>query len=270
MRKNTGFGVAVTLLVVGTILWLTSELVADIRAPRSLLAKKQAIEASLSVRTADFHRAEEDIKRKWGPHAQTSIGASGVLTTTVGGKVVQQSSLPAQFYDASGIIVVGLPGQLQSTFPFHIDPHKDPDEAADSSEPLTALKKRLGIDFNDDDAPAGTCVALSPSDLGRLSTLLQFETGTFCVVYWRGASPASMLIGVVLARGDPWMRPFSERLCRSLTPIGLLRVAEVDHTPPPDYAGCVLVDRPDRSEVGQILRAHVYEVRRDSTLALIN
>ena len=106
MRKNTGFAIAVTLLVVGTILWLTSELVADIRAPRSSLAKKQAIEASLSVRTADFHRAEEDMKRKWGPHAQTSIGASGVLTTTVDGKVVQQSSLPAQFYDLSGIFVV--------------------------------------------------------------------------------------------------------------------------------------------------------------------
>src|SRR6516165_2957370 len=151
MRKNTGFAVAVTLLVVGTILWLTSKLVADIRAPRSSLAKKQAIEASLSVTTADFHRAEEDMKRKWGPHAQTSIAASGVLTTTVNGKVVQQSNLPAQFYDASGIFVVGLPGQLQSTFPFHIDPHKDPDEAV-GSEPLTALKKRLGVEFNDDDA----------------------------------------------------------------------------------------------------------------------
>ena len=246
-----------------------AELVADIRAPHSSLAKKQAIEASLSVGTADFHRADEDMKRKWGPRAQTSIAASGVLTTTVDGEVVAQINLPTQFYDASGIFVVGPPGQLQSTFPFHIDPHKDSDEAV-GSEPLTALKKRLGVEFNDDDAPVGTCVALSPSDLGWLSTLLQFKTGTFCVVYWRGASPASMLIGIVLARGDPWMRPFSERLCRSLTPIGLLRVAEVDHTPPPDYAGCVLVDRPDRSEVGQILRAHVYEVRRNSTLALIN
>ena len=46
-------------------------------------------------------------------------------------------------------------------------------------------------------------------------------------------------------------------------------MAGVDHTPPPDYAGCVLVDRPDRSEVDKMLRAHVYEVRRDSTLALI-
>ena len=245
-----------------------AELVADIRTPRSSLAKKQAIEASLSVGTADFHRADEDMKRKWGPRAQTSIAASGVLTTTVDGKVVQQSSLPAQFYDVSGIFVVGPPGQLESTFPFHIDPHKHADEA-DSSEPLTALKKRLGIEFNDDDAAADTCVALSPSDLGRLSSLLRFETGTFCVVYWRGAASASMLIGVVLVHGDPWMRPFSERICRSLISIGLRRVAGVDHTPPPDYAGCVLVDRPDRSEVDKMLRAHVYEVRRDSTLALI-
>jgi hypothetical protein len=246
-----------------------AELVADIRAPRSSLAKKQEIQPGLGVTTADFQRAEDEMKRKWGPRAQTKIEASGVLTTTVDGKVVQQSKLPAEFYDASGIFVIGRPGQLESTFPFHIDPHKDPDEA-ESHEPLTALKKRLGIEFNDDDAAADTCVALSSSDLGRLGTLLRFETGTFCVVYWRGASPASMLIGVVLAHGDPWMRPFSERICRSLTSIALWRVADVDRTPPPDYAGCLLVDRPDHTDVGQMLRAHVYEVRRDSTLARIN
>jgi hypothetical protein len=263
-KMTLAAGIVVAMAVAGY-----AEFVADIRAPRSSLAKKQAIEASLAVRTADFQRAQEDMKRKWGPRAQTSVEASGVLTTTVYGKVVQQSNLPAQFYDASGLFVIGPPGQLASTFPFHIDPHKDPDEA-ESSEPLTALKSRLGVEFNDEDAVPDTCVALSASDLGRLGALLRLETGTFCVVYWRGASPASMVIGVMLAHGDPWMRPFSERICRSLTSIALRRVASVDRTPPPDYAGCVLVDRPDRSEVGQMLRAHVYEVRRDSTLARIN
>jgi hypothetical protein len=246
-----------------------AELVADIRAPRSSLTKKQAIEAGLAVRTADFERAQEDMKRKWGARAQTSVEALGVLTTTVDGKLVQRSNLPAEFYDASGVFVIGPPGQLESTFPFHIDPHKEPDEA-ESSEPLTALKRRLGVAFNDDDAIVDTCVALSASDLGRLATLLRLEIGKFCVVYWRGASPASMLIGVMLAHGDPWMRPFSERICRSLTSIALRRIADVDGTPPPEYAGCVLVDRPDRSEVGEMLQAHVYEVRRDSTLARIN
>ena len=42
-----------------------AELVADIRAPRSSLTKKQAIEAGLAVRTVDFERAQEDMKRKW-------------------------------------------------------------------------------------------------------------------------------------------------------------------------------------------------------------
>jgi hypothetical protein len=76
-----------------------------------------------------------------------------------------------------------------------------------------------------------------------------------------------MLIGVALANGDPWMRPFSRRICSWLTTVALARVTTTDREPPPDYAACVLVDRPDRSGAAQTLEPHVYEVRRDVSLA---
>jgi hypothetical protein len=79
-----------------------------------------------------------------------------------------------------------------------------------------------------------------------------------------------MLIGVALAPGDPWLRPFARRICRSLTVLALARVAAIDREPAPDYAACVLVDRPDRSGAGETLTAYVYEVRRDATLASID
>ena len=115
-----------------------------------------------------------------------------------------------------------------------------------------------------------TCITISPADLPWIGRQLRFQSGTFCVVFWKGPSRGSMLVGVALADGDPWMRPFSRRICRGLSAIALARVAETDHEPPPDYAACLLVDRPNRSGAAETLQAHVYEVRRDATLAYVN
>jgi hypothetical protein len=79
-----------------------------------------------------------------------------------------------------------------------------------------------------------------------------------------------MLVGVALADGDPWMRPFARRMCRWITATALARVAATDHEPYPDYAACMLVDRPGRSGATQTMQAHVYDVRRDATLAYVN
>jgi hypothetical protein len=254
-----------------------AELVADIRAPRSSLTEMHAVGSSISIRMDDFRRAGKAMKAKYGPTAQTSLYTPGAnLTTVVDSKVVEEGKLPAQFSDANGLFVVGPPGRVESTFPFRLDPRKMPG-FGEKSESAATLKGRFGkefparyFEFGDADAIVDTCVGLSGPDLGRLGALLQIETGTFCIVFWKGAARASMLIGIVLARGDPWMRPFAPRICRSLTAIALARVAATDREPPPDYAACLLVDRPDRTGAAETLTAHVYEVRRDATLARMN
>jgi hypothetical protein len=254
-----------------------AELVADIRTPRSSLTEMHAVGSSISIQMDDFRRAGEAMKEKYGPTAQTSLHTPGAnLTTVVDGKVVEEGKLPAQFSDANGLFVVGPRGRLASTFPFRLDPRKVP-AFGEKSESVATLKNRFGkefpakyLAFGDADATVDTCVGLSGPDLGRPGALLQIEAGTFCIVFWKGAARASMLIGIVLARGDPWMRPFAERICRSLTSIALARVAATDREPPPDYAACLLVDRPDRTGAAETLTAHVYEVRRDATLARMN
>ena len=253
------------------------ELVADIRTPRSSLTEMHAIGSSISIEMDNFPRAEETMKEKYGPAAQTSLRTPGAnLITVVDGKVVEEGTLPVQFSDARGLLVVGPRGGPKSTFPFRLDPRKVP-AFGEKGESVAALKSRFGkefpakyFEFNDADAMMDTCVGLSRADVGRPGALSQIEAGTFCVVFWKGAARASMLIGIVLARGDPWMRPFAGRICRGVTSIALARVAATDREPPPDYAACLLVDRPDRSGAAETLSVHVYEVRRDATLARMN
>ena len=58
--------------------------------------------------------------------------------------------------------------------------------------------------------------------------------------------------------------------CRWLMSAALTRMAATDREPPPDYAACLLVDRPDRSGAAETLETNVFEVRRDSSLAYVN
>jgi len=254
------------------------EFVLDIRTPRAALAETHAISSTVSILMADYHRAIEEMKKKYGPDAETVIESQPArVITRVGGKVVAEDRSPGRFSDARGLFVVGPRGGRESIFPFQIDPHKAPAPGRTGEPGARYLKSRFGeslparyFDFDDRDAVTDTCVTISPADLAWLGEKLRFQGGTFCVVFWKGASPGSMLIGVALANGDPWMRPFSRRICRGLTAIALARVAATDREPPPDYAACLLVDRPHRSGAAEQLKAHVYQVRRDGTLAYVD
>ncbi len=254
------------------------ELILDIRTPRASLAEIHAITSSVSIQMADYHRAIETMKKKYGPDAETVLETQPPrLITRVGGKVVEEDRAPGQFADARGLFVIGPHGRPESTFPFQIDPRKAPTLGTVGEPGARYLQSRFGkklpakyLEFDDREAVTDTCITIAAADLGWLGRQLRFQSGTFCVVFWKGASPGSMLIGVALGDGDPWMRPFTRRICRWLTAVALARVAATDRDPPPDYAACLLVDRPNRSEATETLQVNVYEVRRDATLAYVN
>jgi len=80
-----------------------------------------------------------------------------------------------------------------------------------------------------------------------------------------------MLIGVTLMDGDPWVRPFVRWICRRMTGTAVEGIIAAGHVPP-DYAACILVDRPARTgPTGsqEAFASDVYEVR-NRTLARIN
>jgi hypothetical protein len=254
------------------------DLVLDIRTPRARLAQSHAIGVNISIQMDDIHRAGDAMKKKYGPDAETILMTRPArMITRVSGKVVEEAKAPSQFSDAMGLFVIGPPGRQESTFPFQIDPRKAPEAARKGGPSVRSLKSRFGkefpakyFEFDNRDVATDRCIAMSAADLGWAGKLLRFQSGAFCIVFWRGPSSGSMLIGVMLADGDPWMRPFTRRICRWITAAALARLAATDREPPPDYAGCVLVDRPDRSGAAETLKAQAYEVRRDASLAYMN
>lgn len=254
------------------------ELVLDMRTPRASLASIHAITTSVSVLTADYNQVVEAMKKKYSPSAETAIEnrSSVRFVTRVGGRVVEEKRA-GTFSDARGLFVIGPRDHLESTFPFEIDPRKPPKSGTVGVPGVRYLKGHFGekfpakyLEFDDRDATTGTCATIPDADFGWLSRPLQLRSGAFCVVFWKGHSPGSMLVSVVLADGDPWMRPFSRRICRLLTTVALARLAVTDPGPPPDYAACLLVDRPDRSGANEVLQEHVYQLRRDASLAYVN
>jgi hypothetical protein len=255
-----------------------AEFVRDIRTPRASLVEIHAIGTSVSIQMDDIHRVGETMKKKYGPDAETVLVTKPPrMITRVDNKVVAEAKAPGQFLDAIGFFVVGPRGHRGSTFPFQIDPRKAPQPGRKGEPSVRSLKSRFGkevpdryFDFDDRDAVTDRCIGLAPADLVGIGKLLQIQSGTSCVIFWRGQPSGSMLISVVLADGDPWMRPFSRRICRWLMSTALTRVAATDREPPPDYAACLLVDRPDRSGAAETLETYVFEVRRDSSLAYVN
>ncbi len=254
------------------------EFILDIRTPRASLIELHAITSSVSILMADYYQAIETMKKKYGVDAETALETRPPrLITRLGGKVVEENRAPGQFSDARGVFVIGPPGRVESTFPFEIDPRKAPDLGTVGRPGAEYLKSRFEtelparyLEFDDRDAVTDRCITISTADTGWLGRQLQFQSGTFCLVLWKGTSPASTLIGVALGDGDPWMRPFNRRICRWLTTVAIARLAAIDGKPPPNYAACVLVDRPNRSGAAETLQVHVYEVGRDATLAYVN
>ncbi len=275
MRLRWKLTIVAVLLAIAA---LYGEFVLDLRIARANLLKLQAISTNISVETADIHRVAEAMRKKYGPDTETVLQTKPArLIARVNGKVVAEEPPRHQFADALGMFVVGPPGHRDSTFPFDIDPRKVPKLIQQNEPSARFLKSRYGkeapdkyFDFDDRDVLHDSCMAMTPDELGWPGKLLRFQSGTFCLQFWKGREPASMLIGVALADGDPWMRPFTRRICRWLTSRALARLARADGEPPPDYAACVLVDRPQRSGATETLMAHVYQVRRDGGLVYAN
>jgi hypothetical protein len=277
MQLKWKLAVAATALVAAVVV-AYSELVLDILASRSPLTETHAISSSTSILTADYNRAIEDMKKRYGQEAQTSIeNHPARFVTRVGGKVVEENNKLGTFSDARGLFVIGPRGQTASIFPFQIDPRRPPKPGIIEGPGVQYLKGRFGeqlppkyLAFDDRDAVTGECITISTDDVGWLGRQLRLQSNAFCTVVWKGPSPGSMVIGVTLADGDPWMRPFSRRICRWLTTIAMERITTSPGNPLPNYAACLLVDRPDRSGAADTLQAHVYEVDHDKILSYVN
>ncbi len=252
-----------------------AELVLDVRAPHTVLYESAMIttEARLASGSGALDAA---MKTKYGPDAVTYLQlkpASWVVK--VGDKEVHREPAATRFSGAIGFFVFGSPGKLASLFPFRLElQDKQPSHRFSVTDLLHWFKGSYDesiiryLDVNDAAEAEGPCTELGPSDFGLAGRLLNLRTGRFCLIDWTGRRRASALIGAVVADGDPWMRPFTGRICRSLTKLALRKITAV-RPRLPDYAACIMVDRPTRQGTTQTLSMQDYGVGADGELALI-
>jgi hypothetical protein len=249
-----------------------AELVLDIRAPRVLLNEAAVINTQSRLASGS-EALDAEMKTKYGPKAITYFQPKPTQwVVKVDDQVVYRAPATLRVSGAFGFLAIGAPGKIASLFPFRLDLQDKQPSHRYSMEELRQWfdhDDRIVryLDFNDRAEAEGPCVELGSSDFGWAGKLLDLRTGRFCLIGSTGGRQASALIGTVLADGDPWMRPFSGRICRGVTALALRKIAAA-RPRPPDYAACLLVDRPTRQGTAA-LRFQDYGVGADGTLALI-
>jgi hypothetical protein len=249
-----------------------AEFALDVRAPISHLAKQSALGASASMSLGAYNNKVIEYTKKYGEdRASVRLEtATGRITVEVDGKLVEELRAARNFAGMYGMFVVSRGDAAPSIFPFAIDPGEVPNGHEPSVARLRShfaqlLPAKL-LDFADNDWTRDACMAGLP----KSADWIRVRAQTSCMLHWNGSAAASMLISVTLLDDGPWVRPFARWICRKLTAAALdTMTASGGRTP--DYAACVLVDRPERTgPTGSqdAFTSDVYEIR-DRTPARI-
>lgn len=252
------------------------EFVLDFRGPRSDLKSDSALAATTLTSYGDRDAKFDAARVQYGDHVQIndSVPAGtvdGKWTITREGSVIEEGRIVVKLAGMYGVFAVASDDTTRGIFPFSIAPG-----SAKSIVSVRVLRNRFEdfpsrfLAFADSDVAVDSCADVPISELGfgPIGSVLGMQAQSYCVVYWKGPHPSSMLISVTLANGDPWMRPFARWTCRSMMSITVKKLT----TPvrqPPSYAACVLVDRADRRRPGdahETFKSTVYEIR-DGALA---
>jgi hypothetical protein len=250
------------------------EFIHDWRIPRSHETARYAMGTTYSMEVAALNELTAAMKQKYGERAKTILqGGGGTITVMLDDQVVETTVLPKKLNDVYGIFVVGVRDAVSMRFPFQIAP----------KQKLTALNRSVAVwfrdhfksaprdwfAFSDADWTIDRCAWLPAGlGLGSFGETLRLREGTSCMVTWKGSQPGAILVSVVSADGDPWMRPFARRICRAITEAALTRF---DPATPgsPNYAGCILVDRPGVIDADKSLAISAYSVGPRNALARV-
>jgi hypothetical protein len=246
----------------------------DIRTPRSRDFMAGVVGTNVRIPPARYNAVAAAMKAKYGPDARTWVSAHGT-TTRLYGHVVASEELPFRFFEAVGLTLVGKTPGTVSTFPFRISPERLPRRVEENFLATTisvrfqrVLKPRV-LDFRNNDYLIAPCWNFSAAELNLpvASRLLSLGRTTLCMVMWKHVPITRMLVGVTIADGGAWIRPFARGACRVLAYAWLEKARAMAGAERPDYLQCMLADRPQSRE--HSVSTLVYELRQDDTLALI-
>lgn len=248
-----------------------AEFVLDARMPHSKLSVRGALSTNITYSLVRAQEHMEEMQQRYGKDAQVAVTfPGGRVTVEVNGKVIEERQVNPKFAEVLGLFVVrGEAGHVEK-FPFQIAPWQELDRINRSlAEPIKTrfvdVLSDQTLAFSDQDWSIDRCATLTTETIFS-PTLLRYRGGTVCLVTW-AATQGKMLISVSLAEGDPWMRPFSRRVCRMITEAAIGQMV-AGSAPLPNYVSCILADRPDRSGAQEILSDHIY-LMRDGRLTFV-
>jgi hypothetical protein len=251
-----------------------SGLVGDPFEARSQLLSSKAVATSFMISLVELQELGEAAKKKFGVDAETTLDDdTGKIETTLNGKVVETSIIKARVAEVFGIFGVGRRRDEMARFPFALGVGDQHEQPRDVGKTVRNSFPQLS-DFKDSDWTNLSCWSREAPEAGAQFTDAAPRLGRadLCLVRWRHGEGRTMLIGALTADGGDWVRDASRPICRVLAARWL-------ETPGPgvpdntiDYVACVLVHDPDRGTRGasETVADHLYEVRPDRSLALIN
>ena len=255
-----------TLALAGVAVYL--EFMIDIRTPLSPLAMRGALVTANKLPPETLAAATAALKAKFGNAAVVWQGSMGI-NAKLNGEIVETVPARTFFHEALGITQVADQAGAIATFPFYISPYET--FTRGESDLLAHLKMRIGrvfppasLDVEGDDFAIKPCRNLTVQELGMDFTarVLRLGASTICTIVWQRAPSRRMLIGIAVADGGRWIRPFARRACRMLSTAWLANVAQL-----PDYLQCLLIDDRNNQPFGSGLSTVAYEIRKDGSLA---
>jgi hypothetical protein len=279
MGKRIAIGAAALVAVLGTAvgaLYLT--LVLDWFTPRSD-AKGEIIAAqNYSLLTADLTSIGEAVKKKYGPQARAVFNSDTGLTVEVDGKVVEAPAMPTRVIEVFGAVRIKDQAGDQ-LFPF-ISTLDESQREQRRPIDIAFFRKRFarsaadGFDITEQDWQLGGCRTQTTALPGgeRVAETLKLKQSDVCEIRWLARAPETMLIGGAVAEGGTWVRHFSRRICRTLAEDWVRAGPVQAGGKRPGYVTCFLVHDPNHaiSGIERIMRQHVYQIRDDALLALID
>jgi hypothetical protein len=260
----------VAIALIGAIAY--GELVSDWRIPCSDQISRFTVSVTHGMSLVDHNRFVAEMKEKYGARASTALAIdSGVIQVSLDGKVIETREQKKTLESVFGIFVIGPKEAVKMRFPFALAAKQDLKglnrSVADWFKNYFKGSPKAWFEFSDKDWTIDRCVSLPAGlGLGAIGDALRLCEGTSCVVTWKGPQSGSMLISINGADGDPWMRPFARRLCRTVTEAALKRF-NPEAPDSPKYAACILVDRPDYVSAQESLAIGVYSIGSGNALA---
>jgi hypothetical protein len=190
---------------------------------------------------------------------------------------VETSTLKARVEQVFGMLLVGPRRNEMARFPFHLRVSGKGEPERDVGQSVRRRFEKQApqlFDFNDFDWANLWCWPQQTPDAGAKFADANPRLGKaeLCLVRWRRGEGRTMLIGALAADGGAWVRDGSRPICRTLVDQWLDMPEVTRRDGYVDYAACVLVHDPDRGALGarNTVVEHIYEVRPDRSLLLIN